>query len=270
MKLDKHIAYRFLTDDTMAIELMDSMYPEDLQLFEKESGLTEEEESRKASLAHFYNMVCKDDQKAYWITNSVLDQLDSLKVKKKFTEGIGEHYDWTFFKNLPDQKVTFILPENNVLRLLITEEMLYFTNLSFKLNKGSKDYGQAYWIIFYVNRETGEMCEHFNSDDVKNIERFVYALMAFFYLTDNEFKVLEPKQKYGTRKSGKIINSLPIPLTIVNKNWNTTLIRAGEFQVSGHYALRWTGKGRKTPKVIYIEPYMKKGYIRKSGKLQNI
>jgi hypothetical protein len=83
--------------------------------------------------------------------------------------------------------------------------------------------------------------------------------------------LVEPGRKYGTKKSGKLINTFTdIPLTIVNSKWNITSIRTEGFEVKGHFALRWTGEGRKIPKMVFIEPFQKNGYMRKSMKLNHI
>ena len=91
-------------------------------------------------------------------------------------------------------------------------------------------------------------------------------MKCYVELCDNEYIIVEPKAKYGTQKQGKIINTTPFPITIINNTWNITTIRSEGFPVSGHTALFWTGPGRKVPKILYIEPYMKDGYTRKSGK----
>ena len=86
------------------------------------------------------------------------------------------------------------------------------------------------------------------------------------YLSENTEVLLEAGRKTGTKKSGKVINTLPIPLTIVDSNWNITSIRTDGFNVSGHFAIRWVGEGRTEAKMVYISPYEKSGYVRKSKK----
>jgi len=262
MILKNHIAYRFLTDDNFGIEILETTHPEGIKAIVDGDTKKDENFGKMYSL---WQLVNKDDQKAYWITNTVLDKLDMLKVKKKMV-GDEEQYDWTIFKNITDQKLSYIFPNNSVLRVKIIDDTIHFCYLTFNYDKGSDNYGEAYWVIFFVDRKTNRQCEHFAHEDVKNIEKFVYSLMIFFFLSDNEYKVIEPNQKYGTRKTGKIINTLNVPITVVNSNWNITSIRTDGFQVKGHFAVRWTGEGRQTPRVVFIEPFMKKGYVRGARK----
>lgn len=75
---------------------------------------------------------------------------------------------------------------------------------------------------------------------------------------------MKPGEKKGTKKSGKIINELPFPLTIINSKWNVTSVRTEGWYVSGHFALRWTGKGREVAKMVFIQPFEKHGMVRKA------
>ena len=260
MRLENHIARRLLTDDDFMMEILETVYPDEIGRMMKDDEQPEDLDE----MASLWHLLSNDNQKAYWITNTVLEKLDLLKIKKQYTEGIGDHYDWTFFKDLPKQKITFIFPDNCLLRLNVIDDILHFCHMTFVFDENSDNAGQALWVNFYVDRLTGKQCDHFEHIDVKTIEKFVYSLMAFFFLSENEFHIVEPGRKYGTRKSGKIINTLDIPITVVNNNWNVTSIRTEGFQVKGHIAMRWSGVGRKIPKLVLIEPFMKKGYVRKA------
>lgn len=263
MVLKNHIANRFLTDDTLMMEMIETFYPVEFRKL-----LTSEDEitSLDPKVEGLYRFLSSDGQKPYYITSTVIDKLEMLKINKKNTEGIGEHYDWTYFKNLKNQKVTFIFPENCLLRFSIIDDTLHFCFMNFKSDKG-KDTGQLLWTMFYVNRNTGEQCEHFSHDDVKAVELFIYRVLCFFYLSKNEMIIVNPGMKYGTRREGKFINSFDkIPVTIVNSSWNVTSIRTEGFDVCGHFALRWSGEGRLIPKMVFIEPFKKHGYVRGAGK----
>ena len=55
-------------------------------------------------------------------------------------------------------------------------------------------------------------------------------------------------------------------VVVVDSTWNKTIIRVGEFGVSGHLRLQPFGKGRTNRKLIYVSDYMKKGYVRNAKK----
>lgn len=265
MKLDKHIAYRFLTDDSLMFEICEKMHPDFKEILESADAEEEFSIMRAAPVISLLTLLDRNDQKAYWLTETVLSKLDMLKVSKQKIMG-EDHYDWTVFKNVPDQKATFIFPDNSLLRIRFDNKNIHFIHISY--SPEDKDNGQMNWVCFFLNMETNEFSDNFSHIDVQSIEKFIYRLLCFFYLADNEYKLLTPGQKHGTRKTGKVINSLPINLTIVDNNWNVTSIRTEGFDVKGHFATRWVGKGRKTAKVVFIKPFKKKGYIRraKNGK----
>lgn len=209
----------------------------------------------------------------YMVTETVLDKLDLLKVKKVHTEGVGEHYNWTVFNHIPDNKKTFILPDlppghQNCLRLLKSGDVIQFLHLSRFKNKDNKNEWNEHAICFFVDTKTGLQCDHFNHIDVKGIEDFIYRLLCFIWLSENEEIIVKPGQKVGTRNSGKLINSFDkLPITIINSKWNVTSVRTEGFQVRGHF--RVLTKGHIEPRMVWIEPYEKKGYIRKA-KAMNI
>lgn len=256
MVLKNHIAHRFLTDDGFLNEGLETFYGKDWYDLPTEK------------IASMYELLSKDDvgklgHKVYYITDTVIDKLDLLHVKKT-----DDKYNWSVFNHLPNTKKTFIFSDNSLLRLVIRDENLYFCHLSFKFQPNSKLYGEAYWVLFFVNRYTNEECEHFEHPDVKTRETFIYKLLCFIFLSENTEEVVQPGRKTGTRANGKFINSLNIPVTIVNSKWNVTSIRTTGFPVSGHFRLQGTGEGRAIPKMVWVNPYEKSGYVRKAANEQ--
>lgn len=263
MKLQDHIAYRFLTDESLIFEALGSICPKEMNGALSINALDELPEEISSPLISLYDLLSYEKQKTYIITKSVIeDKLEMLKIDK---------CDWSLFKSLKECKDTLILPDtkdnlNRILRVKIYDDVIRFCFLTFKKDNVKKNYGHINWCIFYVNRITGEKCDHFEHKDVKTIETLLYKLMCFMYLTKNEEIIVKPKSKYGTLKAGKVINPLDIPVIIVNSYWNTTLIRNEKFDVRGHFAIRWSGINRSIPKLVFIEPFEKQGYVRKSIK----
>jgi len=257
MILKNHIAYRFLTDDSLWFEMIESQEP----------NLYTEYEGREVPerIHSLYACLNNKQDKPYLVTNSVIENLDMFKINKQ-----GEHYNWDVFKNLNNQKVTFIFNDNVFLRMVVTEDTIWFLHMKFTFAKGDKNNGQMYWIMFFIKRDTGELCEHFKHPDVRQIEEFVYKFLCFFYLTDNDEEIVKAGKTVGTKKTGKILNDFKFPLTVVTSKWNTTVIRTEQFGVRGHFRLQPCGKARQDYELIFIEPFVKHGYIRKAEKLNHI
>ena len=255
MILKNHIAYRFLTDDSLYYEMMLKFMPGPIKKIEEGLDISEEESSRLHTLNHTLSPL---DQRAYYIADTVVDKIDLLKLKKK-QDG---HYDWTVFNGLKDQKMTFIYSNNSLIRFCVYKGFLCFCLME-SSKPDEKGRVSLNYHIFHYNQNDNKFSGNWNELNTINVEERIYKLLCFFYLGNNEMVIVEPSKKYGTRKEGKIINTFKdLPITVVNSNWNITSIRTEGFDVRGHFAIRWTGEGRKIPKMVFIEPFKKKGYVR--------
>jgi hypothetical protein len=268
MKLDNHIVKKaLLTPSDFTIEILEAM---------KGSKIVEADIDNDRYNDVIYTMSLKSN-KTYYITKSVINKLELLDTKKCMAiEG------WKLFKGLPDFKKTYILPEmpivyskyggSGFVRVSKVGDLIFFIHVSSKFlppeQRTRTIDANMYTVILYIDmREDGEgMCSHWNSADGKGLAPFLYSLMCFVELCDNEVVVVEPNHKYGTRKQDKIINILPFPITIINNSWNVTKVLKGTIWVIGHAQIYWTGPGRTIPKLLYKEPFTKEGYTRKSGK----
>lgn len=259
MVLKNHVAYRFLNNnEELVMEMLEHTHPAPFkEAMHNAQAKRLAEDGLPEALTDTYALLCNKASMNYIVTNSVLSTLDMLKVTKD-----GKNNDWSVFKNIRDGRYTFILPENKLLRMFVSEKVIWFLHLEQYGETGNT--ARLAWVMFYFDRFTGEPCEHFSHMDVRKIEPFVYSLLCFMFLTENDEIELKPGQKTGTKKSGKVINTLSQNLTIVNSRWNTTVIRNEEFEVSGHFRLQRCGKGRENTEIIFIAPFVKKGYIRKA------
>lgn len=255
MVIRNHIAYRFLSDDRLWMEMLETTYPNLLKDFESCGQVPNEAKD-------LYYCLSKDDNKPYAVTESVTEFLDMLKVTKK-----DKHYNWAVFNNLPNQKVTFIFQDGSLLRMIVSDETIWFMKLNFKRAEGSKEEGYSSWVMFYIKRKTMELCTHFEHQDVISIEEQVYKFLCFFYLTENTEEIIPPGRAHGTRKTGKTLNDFRFPLTIVTSKWNVTSIRNEEFGVRGHFRIQPCGTGRMNYEIIFISPFKKHGYVRKAKSL---
>lgn len=277
MKLDdNHIAFRFLTDDSLAWEIVDEIHP---NLYE----VGEDDPVHKAA-AILYNCVNFKGQRAYYITETVISKLDLLKVKKIaigkvkkfFSDDIIAEvptYDWSIFNSLSSRKVTFIFPNNQVLRLVIDDDVLWFANIEYtQFNKPQPGVlqgrprmleGSMHWDMFYINKKNGALSENWQAKEIQKIENFIYRVMCFFYMSENTEEIVQPGHRHGTRKAGKLVNALPVPITVVTSKWNITSIRTEGFNVSGHFRMQPYKTGTK---MIWIDPFQKHGYVRHAKK----
>lgn len=263
MLLKNHIASRFLDkNDELVMEMLEHTHPNEIKValsVGRQAGSSSEEmknaldDMLPPQIVETYHLLTNKDSKNYIVTNSVFDLLEMLKVEK---------YNWGVFKNIKEGRYTFILPENKLLRMLVTKEVIWFLHL--EQGKATTNIDPLKWVMFYFNRESGAPCDHYSHIDVKAVEPFVYRLLCFMFLTENDEIELKPGQKTGTKKEGKVINSLHQNVIIVNSRWNTTVISKGEFGVRGHFRLQPYGPGRSEYAPIFIDPFVKTGITRKA------
>ncbi len=272
MKLENHIVRKCLENPTdFTIEVMEAI---------KGSQITVEdiEGDRYNDIAHTMSL---KGNKNYYVTKSVIERLELLDTKKCMdVEG------WKLFQGLPDFKKTYILPDmpkdyskyggSGYVRVAKYGDIILFIHVTSKFlppeQRTRATDASMYIVMLYIDmREGGEgMCDHWKSADGQGLAPFLYSLMCFVELCDNEVVVVEPKAKFGTQKTGKIINTTLFPITIITNTWNITKVLQGTIWVCGHAQIYWTGPGRTIPKLLYKEPFTKEGYTRRSGKeLQN-
>lgn len=106
---------------------------------------------------------------------------------------------------------------------------------------------------------------NYNDLHGKMSDWFTYILTTNYFINncDIEIKQLKPKEKYRTYGE-KHLNESKKNLRILDCTWFTTLISNIKQNVSGH--LRWQpcGKERLQRKLIWINSFERKGFIRKA------
>lgn len=263
MKLKtEHIAHKFLTDYNFVMDMVGHFNPEimrDIHAGVPKEQITDryKDNQRGFSFVTNYDTAIWDGSKNFAVTDTVFNQLDMLKVSK--TDG---SFDWKIFSGLKEKdKRTYIFNNQSFLRVYVREKYIHFIHTTFKLLDDKTGYGDCHFVLYYVNRETGETCAHFKHPDVQQIEELTYKLLCFVLLSDTQEVVVKPGQSHGTRRHGKVKNEWGFPVTVINSHWNITSVRTEGFNVSGHFRLQPTKAGVR---VIFINPFQKHGYVRKA------
>jgi hypothetical protein len=89
-------------------------------------------------------------------------------------------------------------------------------------------------------------------------KKFIRCLIYLDFLP-TEIKYINPNEKFGTRKQGKVINKTEFKVILVTKAWNQEYKTRPKtkFYSKDHWGIRWTGLGRKIPKVTFIKGSIK-------------
>jgi hypothetical protein len=97
------------------------------------------------------------------------------------------------------------------------------------------------------------------------LKKFI-QLLLFIELSDTGIELLEPNQKTGTRKSGKVFNQTKTKIVVVDSKWNTMSVRTEGFLVSGHWRMQPCGTGMMERRIIWIDSFQKNGYVKGRSK----
>lgn len=193
--------------------------------------------------------------KNYLIAKTALDMAERIKIHE-------DKFDVKFLSKVKDQKITFLLGANKLIRYVKKNGMIFGMQIDTRDIENVGKYMDYH--TFKINTITGDI-DYANKPveplTEPNFKLFV-QLLVFTELSKLEVKVLEPNQKTGTRKEGKYINDSNKQVIVVNSVWNKMVVRTTGFQVSGHWRLQRFGKDFSEAEYIFIEPFMKNGYIR--------
>lgn len=90
----------------------------------------------------------------------------------------------------------------------------------------------------------------------------------FIYLTlvEVETVIVQPKEKFKAKKYEGFKNQQNVPIKVADLSWSRETVNNFPFGVAGHLRNQACGIGRLERKLIAIEPYVKSGVVRKSGK----
>lgn len=89
-------------------------------------------------------------------------------------------------------------------------------------------------------------------------------MLAFVELGDIEVTMIEGGRNNGkAKKDGKVANSSPNTVYVVDSSWNKLIIRTTGFAVRGHFRLQPCGPGHRDRKLIWLNAYEKSGYHRR-------
>lgn len=197
-------------------------------------------------------------QRNYLICETTKKVIGNLKLSDKF-------FDYTDFK---DNAATLLVDKDTYYRFFIKGG--YVNCMRFAKVKSLM--GSRYtWDCFFIdplNRTVTYSNRKLKESDLGKLPDFIQEFLKvfiFIYCTDTEIEVVEGGRSNGKpKKDGKVVNMSRFPVTVVTTKWNTITVRAKGFKVKGHFRFQPYGsRSEKKVKVIFIDPYEKKGYTRK-------
>jgi hypothetical protein len=195
----------------------------------------------------------RETAKTYMVSNTIYNKLNDPKFSSQFSKA--------FLDGIYDDYGTILMPQNVSLTYGIEHDgnQWHFVIIvvSSKLIKGA-----AKGFI----KPDGEIAyQEFCKLDMTPIVDFLFTFVLFKKYVEVETVVLKPKQKTKVQRQ-KYFNESSNDVTIIDSTYFRTIIVEG-FSVRGHFRWQRYGKGLEQKKLIWIDEFEKKSYVRKAKKL---
>lgn len=221
--------------------------------------------SNKVSRAELTSIIENGGGRMGWLgemkTESYLIAQTAIELAKRIKID-EDKFDVKFLSKIRDKKITFLLGKDVFIRYVKRGNLIFAIRVNSVDIKGMGQY--ISYVSFMIDTETGDINYADKSDALLTDEHFKFfvQLLVFTELSKLEIKILEPRQKFGTRKLGKYINESNQNVTIVDSVWNKMIVRTEGFGVRGHWRFQKCGKNFSEVEYIFIEEFRKNGYVR--------
>ena len=105
---------------------------------------------------------------------------------------------------------------------------------------------------------------------IDKVNFFRQFLFFIDHCTENQRLILTTKNRKAKNSSKeKFLNSIDLPIEIIDSTYYTTIVKSEGFKVRGHMRLQPYGKKKKQKKLIWIKDFQKGVVVRKAKKFAN-
>ena len=220
------------------------------------------ESERKYFEKEVYDLLVTEGNINYLMTAPSLEISKKIKIDE-------DKFDGTIYKGLKrGKKITILVNDKLFYRYMITERgiLCIWVTIEPIMYEGRQEMYMRY-TTFRIDTDNGfvNLPEKDKPENKELFKSFIQHL-TFLEFSELETVTLKPTMKIGTKREGQYFNDSKENIVIVDSTWNKTVIRVGEFGVSGHLRLQPVGEGRANRKLIYIAEFTKSGYIRNAKK----
>lgn len=214
-----------------------------------------------AEIRATFNQLMNPNCKRYIITKTAMDVIERIKI---------DNLDMNLFNKIPHNQVwEFMIDAKTCYRTYYDGDMLRGIYLKMSEEKAGYWFNYDSWGYELHSEENVKARETPNilEDNLKDKVSEWVRILIFLQFSEPILEVLEPNRKYGTNRLNRIKNESKSQYIVVNSKWNTVTVRSDGFRVRGHFRLQPCGQGMKERKLILIDEFEKKGYVRNSGKM---
>ena len=202
------------------------------------------QESDNDNLSELKLLLNEESKKKFLFSKNVVDTLKTIKIKDNFDCNI-----------LKSRKTI------NGIILLHREEFYIFNTIGenlrvlyYRLNL-KEDYFDMNVFTFKIQ----ENKKLISIDIEKEIWKKFLRCIIYLDFLPTEIIYIKSKETVGSTRKDKIINKLNDDYIYVTKAWNNNYktLPNTKFFSKAHWGIRWTGEGRTTPKLTFINASFK-------------
>lgn len=179
---------------------------------------------------------------------------------------------WKLRDEVPS-KTGVLLLKNKVHYLYVIEnstELKKGNFLIFTFVKGVfNSFVMGYWLHnnivgLFMTDNSFDICHGFDNHQIDYSVQMIVTYLLFKEYSEPEIMVVnaKKKQKITFNQQNYLNKEFPFNINIVDSTYFTTIIRDEQFNVKGHFRLQPCGEGMKHRKLIWINGFIKNGYIR--------
>lgn len=180
----------------------------------------------------------------YVFAKSVLNTLDTIRIKDDF--------DCNILHSRKTINGVFILSEKEIYIVHSTQEKIRVLYLNIIVEEDATDV-QLFTFNLVKNEKVLDP-----TIDNNTWKKFLQCLIYLDFLP-TDVKYIKPGMKHGTKKGDQFLNRTNDNVILITKNWNTDYKTepGTSFLSRSHWGIRWTGKGRSIPKLVYVQSSLK-------------
>jgi len=201
-------------------------------------------------------LMSEEGLKQYYITPDVINICQKIKISKPY------NLDW--IKAPLHVKKQYNFGDTFFRFLYVNGSYFVLSCHSYKNNKGGVSIKN-----YFMQIDLGAKKMQIADDEyAETALKLFLQLLAFIESTEIEEVTVTPGKWSPKEEKEQLKNQAAFPIVMVKTNWVKTLIRMEGFDVSGHIRLQRHGPNNSLVKSIWINPYTKKGYTLKAGKIK--
>lgn len=198
------------------------------------------------------NLVTKlydKNKKKYLFSKKVMGSLESIKINKIDYNLLAHRKTQSGIFIIDKDRYYTFLEKNNSLRVALLER-------TFTQNEQT-NIGQIITSFFFFQLNEEKFSISDNTEDEK-WETFLKLIIYLDFLPITTVYI-DTNKKHIDKDKNKIYNALDDGIIYVNKDWNQEYkTKEGtKFISRAHWGVRWTGKGRVKPKLVFVKSSLK-------------